>query len=125
MSLESDLKTYLHGASATNIKALVSTRIEYGPLRQGQTLPAITWHRVNTGFEQAVNRSIKGTLALLQFDAWATTPAGAEAVIAALKTDLVGFTTSTHGMTFGFEGDVPEPEDIPVFHRALQVSILT
>lgn len=124
MSLESDLKTYLQ-ASATALIALVSTRTEYGPLRQGQTLPAVTWHTVTRTFEQPVSRAISGTLTHLQFDCWDDDPAGAEAVCAALKTGLLSFTTSAHDLIFEGEWEIPEPDDVPVFHRALQVAILT
>jgi len=123
MSLESDLTSALQ-ANAT-LTAVVSTRTEYGPLRQDQTLPAVTWHTISRTFEQAINRTVGSTLTYLQFDCWATTPAGAEAVAAALKTALLAFTTSAHSVLLNGEYEVPEPEDIPIFHRALQAAILT
>lgn len=124
MSLESDLKSHLQTA-ATSLYPLVGTRVEYGPLRQAQALPAVTWHVVTRAFEQPVSRAVTGTLTHLQFDCWDYDPAGAEAVCAALKSRLLTFTTSAHSLTFEGEWEVPEPEDVPVFHRALQVAILT
>lgn len=123
MSLESDLTTSLQG-NAT-LAAVVSTRTEPAPLRQAQTLPAVTWFVAGRTFEQPVSRSIKGTRTTLQFDTWAATPAGAETAMAALKTALLAFTTSAHCLEFIGEWDIPEPEDIPIFHRALRVDILT
>lgn len=123
MSLESDLTTSLQ-ANATLV-AVVSTRTEPAPLRASQTLPAVTWFVVSRTFEHPISRAVTGMLTTLQFDTWASTPAGAETTMAALKTALLAFTTSTHSLTFQGEWEVPEPDDVPIFHRALRVDILT
>lgn len=123
MSLESDLTSSLQG-NATLV-AVVSTRTEYGALRQSQTLPAVTWHVMTRTFEHPISRSVAGIHTYLHFDCWATTPAGAEAVAVALKTALLAFTTSTHCLSFTGEYEVPEPDDVPVFHRVVQAAILT
>ena len=123
MSLESDLKTSLQG-NATLI-AVVSTRTEPGPLRPEQTIPAVTWHIVTRTFEQAMNRSVAGKLTSLQFDGWGNTPQEAEEVIVALRTALIAFTTGTYDLYFTGEFEVPEPSNLPVFHRVLTADVLT
>lgn len=124
MSAESDLATALQ-ANAT-LTAVVSTRTEPAPLRHQQTLPAVTWWVVNREFEQAVDRTVRGTRTSYQFDCWDDDgPAAAEAVAAALKTALLAFTTSAHTVILTGEWDVPEPDDTGIFHRAVTVDILT
>lgn len=128
MSAESDLVTALR-ADGT-LTAVISTRLEPAPRRLGQTAPDLTWRVIKREFDQALDRSVGGTRTEYQFDAWASTEAaagtaGAEAVMAALKTALLAYTTSAHDLTFTGEFDVPESDDIKLAHRVLTVEILT
>jgi hypothetical protein len=91
----------------------------------GQTAPDLTWHVITRTFEQPVMRVVTGTVTHYQFDAWATSGVGTEAVIAALKTALLAFTTGTHDLILTGEYDVPEPADTGLNHRALTCAILT
>lgn len=123
MSAESNLIASLMANST--LKAVISTRLEPAPRRVLQTCPDMTWHVITRTFEQPVARAVTGVVTHYQFDAWDDDALGCEAIISALKTALLAYTSGIHSLEFMGEYEVPEPEDTGLCHRALTVAILT
>lgn len=71
MTLVADLTWFLNQNAA--LVALVGTRIEYRPMKQGQTLPAVTYWRVSTSRINSQDGRSKLTRSRFQFDCWAET----------------------------------------------------
>ena len=77
------------------LTALVGTRIYYGPIPQGETLPCVTYQRVST--PRILTHQSSGATGDLahprfQFNSWATTALSAKAIIDQVRAGLHGQT---------------------------------
>jgi len=87
MSLKAALHQYL--AAQSTMTALVpAARIFRGRRNTGSALPAITYFRVS-GVDEDHQAAASGlAMCRIQFDIWASTDSGAEAIYAALRGEL-------------------------------------
>ena len=82
-------------AAVTN---LVSTRIYPLTLPQGVTMPAVRYQRVSGNSDPYIGGTTGAATARLQFDIFATTYAGAEAVRDAIKEAIDQYTGTSSGV---------------------------
>lgn len=98
MSLKAALHQYL--AAQTSITTLVpAARIFRGRRNAGSALPAITYFRVSDIDENHQTAATGLAQCRMQFDVWASTDSGAEAIYAALRTKLHTLQNTTIGTT--------------------------
>jgi len=96
MSLKAALHQYLAAQSA--ITTLVpAARIFRGRRNTGSALPAITYFRVSGSDEDHQAAASGLATCRLQFDVWASTDSGAEAIYAALRAELHTMQMTTIG----------------------------
>jgi hypothetical protein len=96
MSLKAALHQYLAAQSA--VTSLVpAARIFRGRRNAGSALPAITYFRVSENEESHQGAASGLSQARVQFDIWAATDSGAEAIFAALRCELHGMTNASIG----------------------------
>lgn len=89
MTLEAELRTYtLNGAA---VAALVGTRMHARMLPQTPTLPALTYFRVDTRRLHDMDGPDGLPRPRMQVTSWATTPAGAYELAAAVRQRLDGY----------------------------------
>ena len=105
MSAETDMVTAL--TADTTLAALIGERLGPWPLPQGETLPALTYYRVDSPTTQAINGSVFERRPRFTLAVWTESPADrtevSEALVAALLA-MGGY------VTLADEGrDVPEP----------------
>jgi hypothetical protein len=113
MSLETELRTYtLAGAG---VAALVGTRMHARMLPQTPTLPAIVFQRIDTRREHDMAGPDGLPRPRMQLTCWATTPAGAVDLAAAVRARLDGYKGAWGAVTVGSclcvgERDQDDPE---------------
>ena len=113
MSLETELRTYtLAGAG---VAALVGTRMHARMLPQTPTLPAIVFQRIDTRREHVMTGPDGLPRPRMQLTCWATTPAGAVALAAAVRARLDGYAGAWGAVTVSSclcegERDLDDPE---------------
>lgn len=82
MSLESDLETWLRAQAA--IAAVVGARVHRN-VATAETKPYIVFNRSDTRPERTLAGDVGQAVVQIDFDCWAETAAGADAVAAALR----------------------------------------
>ena len=113
MTLESELRTYtLAGAGVT---ALVGARMHARMLPQTPTLPAITYQRVDTRRLHDLAGPDGLPRPRMQLTCWATTPAAAYGLAAAVRARLDGYKGTWGALTIGSclmvgERDLDDPD---------------
>jgi len=89
MTLEAELRTYTLAGVA--VAALAGTRMHARMLPQSPTLPAIVYARVDTRRLHDMDGPDALPRARMQLTSWATTPAGAYDLAAAVRQRLDGY----------------------------------
>lgn len=113
MTLEAELRTYtLAGAG---VAALVGTRMHARMLPQTPTLPALVYQRVDTRREHDMAGPDGLPRPRIQLTCWATTPAGAYDLAAAVRARLDGYSGAWGTVAIGSclcvaERDLNDPE---------------
>lgn len=91
ITIEEGLKTYLTGYAG--LTSLISTRVHPMRIPQGATIPCLTYQRISTPRIKTHDSSGSSGTAYprFQFDAWATTYAGAKAITDQVRAALNGY----------------------------------
>ena len=113
MTLEAELRTYTLAGAA--VAALVSTRMHSRKLPQTPVLPAIVYQRIDTRREHDHDGPDGLPRPRMQITSWATTPAGAYELAAAVRQRLDGYagtwgTLAVSSCLCVGERDVEDPE---------------
>jgi len=113
MTLEAALRTYTLAGAA--VGALVGTRMHARRLPQTPTLPAIVYQRIDTRRLHDLAGPDGLPRARMQVTSWATTPAGASDLAAAVRERLDGYNGAWGGMAVGSclcvgERDLDDPD---------------
>ena len=124
MSVESEIMSRLTGF--LNLFTLVGLRIDADNRQQNDTLPAITFLRIDSRRIWAMGSDTGLVRARFQFDIWADNYASIMAVAKQVKLALEGWSTSSGTIVqhtyFLTDLDVPELED-GFYHRAMDFEI--
>ena len=113
MTLEAELRTYtLAGAAVT---ALVGARMHARMLPQTPTLPALVYRRIDTRRLHEMSGPDGLPRPRMQITCWATTPAGAYDLAAAVRQRLDGYRGTWGALTIGScllvgERDINDPD---------------
>lgn len=113
MTIETELRTYtLAGAG---VAALVGARMHPRMLPQTPTLPAIVYQRIDTRRLHHLDGPDGLPRARMQVTCWATTPAGAYDLAAAVRSRLDGYRGTWGSLSIGAclcvgERDIDDPE---------------
>lgn len=113
MTLEAELRTYTLAGVA--VAALVGARMHARKLPQTPTLPAIVYQRVDTRRLHDMAGPDGLPRPRMQVTCWATSPAGAYDLAAAVRARLDGYKGAWGGLTIGSclcvaERDLDDPE---------------
>jgi hypothetical protein len=109
VSLDSDLYSGMTGYAG--LYDLIGDRLYPVSRPQGATLPAMTYQLISHPREQAINGTIAGGLARVQFSYWGTTHDAVEAIGSQLVAALVAWSASTvHGVVIDNEMYDDEPD---------------
>ena len=113
MTLEAELRTYTLAGAA--VAALVGTRMHAHMLPQTPTLPAIVYQRIDTRREHDMAGPDGLPRPRMQVTSWATTPAGAYDLAAAVRARLDGYKGTWGTLTIGSclcvgERDLDDPD---------------
>jgi hypothetical protein len=120
MSLETEVRARL--AADGTISGLVSTRIFPLMLPQNPTYPALVFRRISGPRMHDLQGSIGRGTARLQIDSWATGYLGAQALAAAVRSSLDGFTgmlTSLHAV-IKLDNEIDDYDDDADKYRVIQ-----
>ncbi len=124
MTAEANIVTTLEAATA--VKALITRgdspatyRVYAWPLRQNETLPAITYFRLTTLRSISVANTDGGLdTSVQQIDCWATTYTGAQALATAVQDAMIGaslFSASLEDQQVLTEDDLREGRNRPTY----------
>ena len=113
MTLEAELRTYTLAGAA--VAALVGARMHARMLPQTPTLPAIVYQRIDTRRLHEMTGPDALPRPRMQVTSWATTPAGAYELAAAVRQRLDGYRGTWGTLTIGSclcvgERDVDDPD---------------
>jgi len=113
MTIESELRTYTLAGAA--VAAIVGTRMHARMLPQTPTLPAIVYQRIDTRRMHDLAGPDGLPRPRMQVTSWATTPAGAYDLAAAVRARLDGYKGAWGAITIGScllvgERDLDDPD---------------
>lgn len=113
MTLEAELRTYTLAGAA--VAALAGTRMHARMLPQTPTLPAVVYQRIDTRREHDMAGPDGLPRPRMQVTSWATTPAAAYDLAAAVRQRLDGYAGTWGTLTIGSclcvgERDLDDPD---------------
>jgi len=90
-----DATIYTRLAAVSGVTDIVSTRIYYGWIPQGATLPCVSYTRISTMPVNGATGHTTESNTRLQVDCWATTQSGARTLADAVKAALGGWNNAS------------------------------